>query len=48
MGVEKPMLFHELYGSYYQTVSLILKDAVNGSLTKKGMAGSFISGVVKS
>ena len=38
MGVEKPMLFHELYGSYYQTVSLILKDAVNGSLTKKGMA----------
>ena len=38
MGVEKPMLFHEIYGSYYQTVSLILKDAVNGSLTKKGMA----------
>ncbi len=32
------MLFHEIYGSYYQTVSLILKDAVNGSLTKKSMA----------
>ena len=32
------MLFHEIYGSYYQTVSLILKDAVNGSLTKKNMA----------
>ena len=32
------MLFHEVYGSYYQTVSLILKDAVNGLLTKKGMA----------
>ena len=38
MGVKKPMLFHEIYGSYYQTVSLILKDAVNGSLTKKNMA----------
>ena len=32
------MLFHEIYGSYYQTVSLILKDAVNGSLTKKSMS----------
>ena len=32
------MLFHEIYGSYYQTVTLILKDAVNGSLTKKSMA----------
>ena len=38
MGVKKRMLFHEIYGSYYQTVSLILKDAVNGSLTKKSMA----------
>lgn len=33
------MLFHEIYGSYYQTVSLILKEAVRGTLTKKSMAG---------
>ena len=32
------MLFHEIYGSYYQTVSLLLKEAVRGSLTKKNMA----------
>ncbi len=31
------MLFHEVYGSYYQTVSLILKEAVKGTLTKKSM-----------
>lgn len=29
------MLFHEIYGSYYQTVSAILREAVNGTLTKK-------------
>ena len=32
------MLFHEIYSSYYRTVSLILKEAVKGSLTKKSMA----------
>lgn len=37
MGV-KAMLFHEIYSSYYRTVSLILKEAVKGSLTKKSMA----------
>ena len=31
------MLFHEIYGSYYQTASLILKEAVKGTLTKKSM-----------
>lgn len=29
------MLFHEFYGSYYQTVSAILGEAVRGTLTKK-------------
>ncbi len=29
------MLFHEIYGGYYRTVSAILYDAVNGTLTKK-------------
>ncbi len=33
----KTMLFHEVYGSYYRTVSLILKEAVRGTLTKKAM-----------
>ena len=32
------MLFHEIYGSYYHTVSLILKEAVRGTLTKKRMS----------
>lgn len=32
------MLFHEIYGSYYRTVSLILQEAVRGTLTKKKMA----------
>lgn len=29
------MLFHEIYGSYYHTVSAILQEAVRGTLTKK-------------
>ena len=29
------MLFHEIYGSYYQAVSTILGEAVRGTLTKK-------------
>ena len=29
------MLFHEVYGSYYQAVSAILQEAVRGTLTKK-------------
>lgn len=29
------MLFHEFYGSYYHTVSAILREAVRGTLTKK-------------
>ena len=29
------MLFHEIYGSYYQTVGVILREAVKGTLTKK-------------
>lgn len=29
------MLFHEVYGSYYQAVSAILGEAVRGTLTKK-------------
>ena len=29
------MLFHEIYGSYYQAVSAILQEAVRGTLTKK-------------
>ncbi len=29
------MLFHELYGSYYQAVNAILQEAVKGTLTKK-------------
>jgi len=33
------MLFHEIYGSYYQTVSLILQEAVRGTLTKKSLSG---------
>lgn len=29
------MLFHEVYGSYYQTVSAVLREACKGTLTKK-------------
>ena len=29
------MLFHEIYGSYYHTVSSILAEAVRGTLTEK-------------
>ena len=29
------MLFHEIYGSYYQTAAAILSQAVRGSLTGK-------------
>lgn len=29
------MLFHEIYGSYYQTVNVILREAVQGTLTRK-------------
>ena len=32
------MVFHEIYGSYYHTVSLVLKEAVNGTLTRKSMS----------
>ena len=32
------MLFHEIYGSYYHTVSLALKEAVKGTLTKKSLS----------
>ena len=29
------LLFHEIYGSYYQTVAAILREAVSGTLTQK-------------
>ena len=29
------MLFHEIYGSYYQTVGEVLREACGGTLTKK-------------
>ena len=29
------MLFSEIYGKYYQTVAAILREAVNGGLTRK-------------
>ena len=29
------MLFHEIYGSYYQVTASVLREAVNGTLTKK-------------
>ena len=32
------MLFHEIYGSYYQAVSVILKKALQQSLTKRDLA----------
>ena len=35
MGVMGLMLFHEIYGSYYRTVSFILKEAVQGKLSGK-------------
>jgi len=31
------MLFHEIYGCYYNAVAEILHQAVNGELTEKGM-----------
>ena len=31
------MLFHEIYGCYYNAVAKILHQAVNGELTEKGM-----------
>ena len=31
------MLFHEIYGCYYNAVAEILHKAVNGELTEKGM-----------
>ncbi|MBR4079576.1 MAG: WYL domain-containing protein, partial [Christensenellaceae bacterium] len=36
-GVTK-MLFHEIHGSYFSAVSAILKEAVNGTLTKEKIA----------
>ncbi len=30
-----PLLFHEIYGSYYQSVSVILREAIQGTLTAK-------------
>lgn len=35
MPGHEPMLFHEIYGSYYQTVAKILAEAVRGDLEKK-------------
>ena len=29
------MLFHEMYGAYFRTVSLILQEAVDGGITEK-------------
>ena len=31
------MLFHEIYGNYYNAVAKILSEAVNGTLTEKRM-----------
>ena len=33
------MLFHEIYGYYYQTVAAILDLAVNGELNDRRLAG---------
>lgn len=38
MAKNENMLFHEVYGSYYQTVSKILTRAVQGKLTKKDIS----------
>lgn len=38
MAKNENMLFHEVYGSYYQTVSKILTRAVQGNLTKKDIS----------
>ncbi len=32
------MLFHEIYGSYYQTTAAVLKEAVRGTLTGKKLS----------
>ena len=31
----KPMVFHEIYGSYYNVVAAVLEEAVRGSIDKK-------------
>lgn len=38
MAEHENMLFHEVYGSYYQAVSKILAKAVDGSLEKKDIS----------
>ena len=38
MAKNENMLFHEVYGSYYQAVSKILVRAVRGNLTKKDIS----------
>ena len=38
MGKNDTMLFHEVYGSYYQAVSKILARAVQGDLTQKDIS----------
>ena len=39
MAKNENMLFHEVYGSYYQAVSKILAKAVEGDLTRKDISG---------
>lgn len=39
MATNKTMLFHEVYGSYYQAVAKILTCAVQGKLTKQEITG---------
>lgn len=39
MAKNENMLFHEVYGSYYQTVAKILAKAVEGDLSRKDISG---------
>ncbi|MBR3949530.1 MAG: WYL domain-containing protein [Oscillospiraceae bacterium] len=39
MAKNENMLFHEVYGSYYQAVAKILSRAVQGNLTRKDISG---------
>lgn len=40
MAKNENMLFHEVYGSYYQTVAKILAKAVEGTLDQKAISGT--------
>ena len=38
MTKNETMLFHEVYGTYYQAVAKILSQAVQGNLTRKDIS----------